>query len=90
MADKSKCLTCGCVWQTGQDGSHSCAEHLQKKLDERMKSWGFKRPYCNPSSGNVLAYSADEAIKLVHFMHGFTSNTEVYCAETNERKKDLT
>jgi hypothetical protein len=53
-----------------------------------IKSWAFKRPRCNPASGNMLAKTADEAIKLVHYAHGFASNTEVYCAENDERKID--
>ena len=53
-----------------------------------MKSWAFNRPYCNPPSGNVLAKTANEAIKLVHYMHGFASDTSVFCAETGEEKTD--
>lgn len=29
----SECCTCGYKWKTGQDGSHSCSQHLIKKLE---------------------------------------------------------
>ena len=57
-------------------------------MTDNMKSWGFKRPYCKPASGNILAKTSDEAIKLAHYINGFASNTEVYCAETGETKTD--
>jgi hypothetical protein len=28
----SRCCTCGAEWLTGEDGSHSCAVHLNRKL----------------------------------------------------------
>lgn len=34
MSDKSKCRTCGYEWNTGQDGSHSCSEVLNKEIVE--------------------------------------------------------
>ena len=52
------------------------------------KTWAFKRPYCSPSSGCVLAKTSDEAMKLIYYMYGVASNTEIYCAETEEQYKD--
>jgi hypothetical protein len=28
----SRCCTCGAEWLTGEDGSHSCAVHLNRQL----------------------------------------------------------
>ena len=32
MSQKSKCCTCGFEWETGKNGSHSCAETLLKQI----------------------------------------------------------
>ena len=53
--------------------------------DNRLRSWAFKRPYCKPSAGFVLARSGAEALKLLNFAYGFCTDAKVYCAETNEQ-----
>jgi len=53
-----------------------------------IKSWAFKRPYCTPEAGFVIAVTSGEAIKLIHYAYGFASGTEVYCALTGEKKVD--
>jgi len=37
MSDKSKCCTCGFEWKTGTNGSHSCSDTFQKKINEAVK-----------------------------------------------------
>lgn len=46
MKDKkfSKCCTCGQLWLSGQDGRHSCADYLLKKI-ERLED--FNRFMCS-------------------------------------------
>lgn len=34
MDKQSECCTCGSKWITGQDGSHSCVDNLQTKIEE--------------------------------------------------------
>lgn len=53
-----------------------------------IRSWAYRRDGYSPDSGNVLAKTAKEALKLVHFMHGYASNTTVFCAETGEKWVD--
>lgn len=50
--------------------------------------WAYKRPYCSPPSGNVMAETAKEAFRLIHFMHGYASGTRVFCARTDEEWVD--
>tara|TARA_Y100001960_G_scaffold332753_1_gene434638 strand:- start:8288 stop:8578 length:291 start_codon:yes stop_codon:yes gene_type:complete len=90
-----KCCTCGYQWKQGTDGHHSCVDNLLKKIAKleetsQMKSWAFKRPFCNPNAGIIQAKTGEEAIKLIHRAYGFTSNVSVYCAETNENIVDNT
>ena len=49
-----------------------------------FKNWGFKRPYCSPGSGIVLAKTGDEAYKLVQWTYGYVNDLQLYCAETGE------
>lgn len=53
-----------------------------------LKSWAFQRPFCTPTGGFVLARTAPEAISLIHFAHGYCSNTKVFCAETGREYTD--
>lgn len=34
---KSKCCTCGYEWITGENGSHSCSQELNKRLKKIEK-----------------------------------------------------
>lgn len=36
MPEMSKCCTCGYEWKTGEHGGHSCAEILQKRMQEAL------------------------------------------------------
>ncbi len=53
-----------------------------------MKNWAFRRPYCNPASGFVLAKTGQEAIKLLNYAYGYCIGTTVFCAETDETYKE--
>lgn len=55
---------------------------------KEFKTWAFRRPFCSPSTGTLQAKTGKEALKLVHYMYGFASDTEVYCMETEEKHKD--
>ena len=35
--EKSKCCTCGFEWKTGTNGSHSCSNTLQKKINSAIE-----------------------------------------------------
>ncbi len=54
-------------------------------MPKTIKIWGFKRPYCNPEHGTVMAKTAVEAQKLISFLYGFCGKQTIYCAETDER-----
>jgi uncharacterized coiled-coil DUF342 family protein len=60
----SRCCTCGAEWLTGEDGSHSCAVHLNRQLakarEERDK---WKQWHENTrQGGQVLAANRDAAL----------------------------
>lgn len=54
--------------------------------EETLKAWAFRRPYCTPEGGILVAKTATEAIALVNAAYGCASGTTVYCAETGEHK----
>lgn len=47
----------------------------------KMTNYAFRRPYCSPSGGFVLANSPAEAIDLINHAFGYTDTT-VYDPET--------
>ena len=57
----------------------------KEEIMNDLKNWGFRRPYCSPDTGSILAKTGEEALKLVNFMYGSCGGTTVYCAETGER-----
>jgi len=69
-------------------GNYRGCLQIKNDGDRPLRIWAFIRPYCHPGNGTVQAYSAEEAMGLVHEQYGFASNTSVYCAETKERLKD--
>ena len=71
-------------------GSHLTTGLLEAKrlyqecTPERLLSWAFRRPYCQPASGIVMAYSMDEARSLVEAAYGHCSDLYLYCPATGE------
>jgi len=53
-----------------------------------LVNWAFRRPCCAPEGGFVLAYTAAEAISLVHGAYGYASSTSVFSPLLNERWQD--
>ena len=49
----------------------------------RLVNWAFHR-FGSPSKGFVLAYTAQEAISLVHAVHGYVGDTSVHSPLLNE------
>ncbi len=54
----------------------------------KLKSWAFRRPFCVPAGGFVLAKTGSEAIELINYAHGYASHTSIFCAETGEKYGD--
>lgn len=44
---------------------------------QTIKTWGFDRPHCEPTSGFVMAYTGYEAMKLINHTYGHCNDTEV-------------
>lgn len=56
--------------------------------NDKLINWAFNRPHCTPSGGFVLAYSAEEAISLVHSAYGYASDTSVESPLLGEEWRD--
>lgn len=83
---ESKCATCHYKWKTGQDGTHSCIEHLKKHVEKIEKValalqsrvvWALKFMKC-PGSGMMVERTEDGGFSGgIHWTQWFADGVEM-------------
>lgn len=48
---------------------------IQEAINLSPVSWAVRRPYCNPQSLVIVAYTAEEAISIANLAFGYCSDT---------------